>query len=234
MFELDHVVNFTKKSPTEIVQQQLIEGIPPVVGGQHLQWGTYNALFYTQSSYIEWLSIEKEEIAKKSNHPLINQLLFDITDREGFSSICLRSTDLEKMNRYFQKMGYKTSGVIPSERTTITGEVRRWKMLFINQKNDNSLPYPFFIEWEQEKEERLKALREDGTLMPENEALAIKKCIFHVHDAKKKITHWSRLLSLPAKGNSLKLSNTLFEFIESDDEKERLQNIEIVQSWTIE
>ncbi|MBQ0138911.1 MAG: VOC family protein [Kurthia sp.] len=234
MFELDHVVNFTKKSPSEIAQSQLIAGIHPVIGGQHLHWGTYNALFYTQSSYIEWLAVENEIIAKKSDHPLIKQLLFDLADREGFSSICLRTTDLAKMDRYFQKMGYKTSGIISSERKTTSGEIRRWKMLFINQKIDNSLPYPFFIEWEQEKEQRLQALRADGTLKAENEELAIKKCIFHVHDVEKKLTHWSRLLSLPTKGNTLKLENTVFEFIESDDTKERLQDIEIVQSWTIE
>lgn len=234
MFELDHVVNFTKKKPTEIAAQQLIAGIHPVVGGQHIHWGTYNALFYTQTSYIEWLAVENEDIAEKSDHPLIKQLLFDRKDREGFASICLRSTDLEKMDRYFQKMGYKTSGVLPSERMTVSGEIRRWKMLFINQKIDNGLPYPFFIEWEQDIEQRLEKLREDGTLKEENEELTIKKCVFHVHDVEKKLTQWSRLLSLSTKNNTLKLGNTVFEFIQSDDEKERLKDIEIVKSWTIE
>lgn len=229
MFELDHVVYFTKKSPKEIAQEEIIEDIHPIIGGKHLKWGTHNALFYTQSSYIEWLSIENATKANETSHPLIKQLLFDIDDHEGFSSLCLRSDDLEKMNRYFIKMGYKTSGVLPSERMTTAGEVIRWKMLFINQKTDNSLPYPFFIEWEQPIEERFEHLRQEGILTSKNEELTIKRCIFHVHDVEKKLTQWSRLLSLPTKENTLKLNNTIFEFIESTDEKERLTFIDIVK-----
>lgn len=234
MFELDHVVYFTKKSPEEVAANELISGIHPVVGGQHLQWGTHNALFYTKSSYIEWLSVENETKAKESRHPLIEQLLFDVDGREGFASICLRSENLEKMDRYFKKMGYKTSGVLPSERKTASGEIRRWKMLFIDQKVGNALPYPFFIEWEQGMEERLETLREDGTLKPDNEELAIKKCIFHVHDVEQKLTQWARLLSLPTKDHTLRLDNAIFEFVESADEKERLHTIEVVKAWTIE
>lgn len=234
MFELDHVVYFTEKNPNEIIQEEAYYGIKPVIGGQHLHWGTYNALFYTKSSYIEWLAIEDIKIAENSDHPLIQQLLFDLKEREGFSSLCLRSTDLEKMDRYFKKLGYKTSGILPSERKTQSGEIRRWKMLFIHQKIDNSLPYPFFIEWEQNDEERFEALRLEAALTEANEELIIQRCIFHVHEAEKKLTQWSRLLSLPVSGNTLKLTNTVFEFVESADEKERLQRIDVAKSWTIE
>lgn len=234
MFELDHVVNFTKKSPTTIANEMTISDLHPVVGGQHLQWGTHNALFYTQSSYIEWLAVEDLQQASNSEHPLIRQLLYDIEYKEGFASVCLRSTDLAKMDRYFQKMGYKTSGVLDSERKTASGEIRRWKMLFINQTINNSLPYPFFIEWEQETEERLQALRADGTLKEANEDLVIEKCVFHVHDVEQKLTHWARLLSLPIKDNTLKLGNTIFEFVKSDEERERLQHVDVVKAWTIE
>ncbi|GEK29915.1 MAG: VOC family protein [Kurthia sp.] len=234
MFELDHVVYFTKRSPEEVVEKVEIEKVHPVIGGQHLQWGTHNALFYTKSSYIEWLSIEDLEKARHTNHPLIKQLLYDVDDRDGFASICLRSDNLEQMDKYFSKMGYKTSGVLPSERKTADGEVIRWKMLFIDQKVDESLPYPFFIEWEKDTEERYSALRESGAVKEANEELTINKCKFHVHDVEKKLTQWSRLLSLPFKDNQLKLSNTKFEFIESNDEKERLQTVEVVKSWTIE
>lgn len=230
MFELDHVVYFTKESPKEIIQKEAYYGIKPVIGGQHLHWGTYNALFYTRSSYIEWLAVENLTIAENSDHPLIKQLLYDLEEKEGFSTLCLRSTNLEKMDRYFKKLGYKTSGILPSERKTVSGEIRRWKMLFIHQKIDQSLPYPFFIEWEQEDDERFEALRKDGALTEANEALSIQTCIFHVHEAEKKLTQWSRLLSLPLSGNKLKLANTVFEFIESTDEKERLQTIEVVKA----
>ncbi|MBK3494594.1 VOC family protein [Viridibacillus sp. YIM B01967] len=229
MFELDHVVYFTTKNPQQIVEQEQIEGIHPVKGGQHLHWGTYNALFYTKNSYIEWLAVEDENIAEQSTQPLVKQLLYDIVDDEGFASLCLRSNDLEKKNRYFKKMGYRTSGIIHAERKTDSGELRKWKMLFIDHKINHTLPYPFFIEWEKSIEERYASLREDGTIKPENEELAIKRCIFHVKNVEEKLTHWSRLLSLPTKGNTLKLANTTFVFEEKLDSKERLHTIEIVK-----
>jgi len=229
MFELDHVVYFTTKNPQQVVEQEQIEGLHPVKGGQHLDWGTYNALFYTKNSYIEWLAIEDENIAKQSTQPLVKQLLYDIADGEGFASLCLRSNDIEKKNRYFQKMGYRTSGIIPAERRTSNGELRKWKMLFIDHKIDHTLPYPFFIQWEQTDEERYSSLREDGTVKPENEELTIKRCTFHVKNVEEKLIHWSRLLSLPTKGNTLKLGNTVFVFEEKHNSKERLHTIEIAK-----
>lgn len=234
MFELDHVVYFTKSSPKEITQQSPYYGLKPVIGGQHVNWGTHNALFYTKSSYIEWLAVENMQIAQQSAHPLVQQLLIDLQEKEGFATLCLRSDNLEKMDRYFKKMGYKTSGVLPAERKTTSGEIRRWKMLFIQQKIDSSLPYPFFIEWEQDDEQRFQALREDGTLTEANEELTIERCIFHVHNVEKKLTQWSRLLSLPVNNNQLKLGNTLFEFVQTDEERERLQMVDVVKAWTIE
>lgn len=234
MFELDHVVYFTKKSPTEIVQEEAYYGIKPVIGGQHLHWGTNNALFYTKSSYVEWLAIENLKTAQSSNHPLIQQLIYDLKEKEGFATLCLRSKDLEKINSYFKQLGYKTSEVLPAERKTASGEIRRWKMLFIQQKIDNSLPYPFFIQWEQDDEERFQTLRNENVLREENEELTIQRCVFHVKDVEKKLTQWSRLLSLPVSGNQLKLANTTFEFLQSTDEKERLQDVEVVKTWTIE
>ncbi|WP_010290714.1 VOC family protein [Kurthia massiliensis] len=229
MFDLDHVVYFTKKSPTEIAQEVSVEGIHPVEGGQHLQWGTHNALLYTKNSYIEYLSVEDETVTEQSKHPLMKQLLNDLQFREGFGSVCLRSDNLEEQNKYFQKLGYRTSGILDSERKTKSGAVRKWRMLFIDHKIDKKLPYPFFIQWDTSDNERYESLREDGTITPDNESLVITKCIFDVQDVNRKMTHWSRLLSLPIKGNQLKLGNTVFEFRESRDSVERLQSIEIAK-----
>lgn len=229
MFDLDHVVYFTKKSPTEIAQEVSVEGIHPVEGGQHLQWGTHNALLYTKNSYIEYLSVEDETVTEQSTHPLMKQLLNDLQFREGFGSVCLRSDNLEEQNKYFQKLGYRTSGILDSERKTKSGAIRKWRMLFIDHKIDKKLPYPFFIQWDTSDNERYELLREDGTVTPDNESLVITKCIFDVQDVNRKMTHWSRLLSLPIKGNQLKLGNTVFEFRESKDSVERLQSIEIAK-----
>lgn len=229
MFELDHVVYFTTKSPAQIAHEVMIEGTRPVVGGQHLQWGTYNAVLYTKTSYIEWLSVENEEIAKGTHQPLVKQYLYDINDGDGFYSLCLRTEDLKRKDLYFRKLGYRTSGILPAERKTADGKVIKWKMLFIQQKLDESLPYPFFIEWEQPLDERYDMLKADGTIHQANEELQIKRCIFYVKDVERKLTQWSRLLSLPTKGNTLKLANTSFEFQQLQQGKERLRTVDIVK-----
>lgn len=229
MFELDHVVYFTKKAPGDIVKEVAIEGVHPVMGGQHLHWGTYNALLYTKNSYIEWLAIENLDIAKNTTQPLVQQLLYDIDDGEGYSSLCLRSDDLKESDRYFRKLGYQTTGVIPAERKTEDGKIIRWKMLFIKHKINHSLPYPFFIEWEQPLHKRYEMLKADGIIQQANEELQIKRCIFNVQDIEKKLIQWARLLSLPTIGNTLKLKNTTFVFQQLQEGKERLQTIDIVK-----
>ena len=227
MFELDHVVYFTKKAPIDIARDVAIEGIHPVVGGRHLQWGTFNAVFYTKDSYIEWLAVENLDIAKKNSQPLVQQLLYDIDDGEGYKALCLRSENLEESNRYFQKLGYRTTGIIPAERKTADGQTIRWKMLFIKHQLGDSLPYPFFIEWEHSFEERQKMLKADGTIQKDNEELRIERCIFNVKDVQQKLIQWSRLLSLPITGNTLRLKNTIFAFQKLQEGKERLHTIDI-------
>ncbi|MGM9967515.1 VOC family protein [Rummeliibacillus sp. TYF005] len=229
MFELDHVVYFTKKAPVDIAKDITIEGIQPVVGGRHLQWGTFNALFYTKNSYIEWLAVEDSTIAKRSTHPLVQQLLYDIDDGEGYKALCLRSENLEESDRYIRKLGYRTTGIIPAERKTADGQIIRWKMLFIKHKLGDSLPYPFFIEWEHSFEERQKMLKADGTIQKGNEEIRIERCVFQVKDVQQKLIQWSRLLSLPITGNTLRLKNTIFSFQKLPEGKERLQTIDIVK-----
>ena len=46
---------------------------------------------------------------------------------------------------------FRTSGVLDAERRTADGQLRKWKMLFVDQPVLNELPYPFFIEWEERK-----------------------------------------------------------------------------------
>jgi hypothetical protein len=227
MFELDHVVYFTKKAPIDIARDITIEGIHPVVGGRHLQWGTFNAVFYTKDSYIEWLAVENLDIAKKNSQPLVQQLLYDIEDGEGYKALCLRSDNLEESNRYIQKLGYRTTGIIPAERKMADGQIIRWKMLFIKHQLGDSLPYPFFIEWEDSFEERQKMLKADGTIQKDNEELRIERCIFNVKDVQQKLIQWSRLLSLPTTGNTLRLKNTIFAFQKLQEGKERLHTIDI-------
>lgn len=225
MVELDHVVYFSEKSPEMNVQEH--KGT--TIGGKHKNWGTVNALTYTKNSYIEYLSVEHMDIAKRANHPLTNLLLHDLERGEGWGTICFRTDNIFALNERLTNEGWDTSGVLNAERETSSGFIRKWKMLFIQQDVSNELPYPFFIEWEEPFEERMKSLREEGTITSENDHLIISICEFAVSNPKKSIKEWGNLLNLPPTDNALKLPNTELLFHKRPDDMERLVNVQITE-----
>ncbi|MDX1805752.1 MAG: VOC family protein [Paenisporosarcina sp.] len=225
MVELDHVVYFSEKSPEVNVQEH--KGT--TIGGKHKNWGTFNALTYTQNSYIEYLSVEHKDIAKRANHPLTNLLLHDLERGEGWGTICFRTDNILALNDRLTNEGWVTSGVLNAERETSSGFIRKWKMLFIQQDVSNELPYPFFIEWEEPFEERMKSLREEGTITSENDKLVISICEFAVSNPKKSVEEWGHLLNLSPTENALKLPNTELIFHENPDDMERLVNVQITE-----
>lgn len=206
------------------------KGIHAVVGGQHTQWGTYNALLYTKTSYIEWLAPEHEEVAKNANHPLINLMLHDLkTMGAGFSTICIRTTTIDDLNKQLEGQGIKTSGILHSERKTTSGLVRKWKMLFVKEEISDALPFPFFIEWEESDEDRLRLLQEDGTIENSNLELSLTACEFHVRNSREVMNKWKSYFQLTEQDEqTLLLENTQLKFIQSKNvATERLASIEI-------
>lgn len=215
--KLDHVVYFTENSPDKVVEEQISLGWHTVVGGSHEKWGTYNALMYVNNAYIEWLAVENHGIAEKANHQLVDLLLRDISEGEDWGSICFSVDGLDTFNERLISMGFKTSGILQAERKTLEGNIRKWKMLFIDQGLSSKLPYPFFIEWEEEEEERSIGLRKDGTISPDNERLEITECHFSVSCPKEEVTKWADLLSAEVSDeNTIKLPNTVLKFMRSE------------------
>lgn len=226
---LDHIVHSVMKKPQEVAREWTDKGIHAVVGGQHTNWGTYNALLYTKNSYIEWLATEHEQIAENANHPLINLMLHDLkTKGAGFSTICIRTTAIEALNNQLEGQGIKTSGVLHAERKTTSGLVRKWKMLFVEEKIGNALPSPFFIEWEESDEEKYRLLEEDGTLEKSNLELSITACEFQVHNPREVMNKWKSYFQLVEQDEqTLLLENTRLIFKQSTNTIERLASIEI-------
>ena len=230
MIKIDHVVYFTEKSPGEVVREQSSLGWHTVVGGRHEKWGTHNALMYVKNAYIEWLSVEHSGIAETANHQLVDLLLRDASDGEAWGTICLSVEGLDGFNEGLKSKGYETSDILQAERKTKDGNLRRWKMLFVDQEPSSKLPLPFFIEWEEGEEERFTALRKDGTITPDNENLAITECLFSVNDPTEEVTKWATLLSVEVSDeNTIKLPNTLLRFMrnESVNRNERLTDVVI-------
>lgn len=227
---LDHIVHSVTKKPIEVAEDWTDKGIHAVVGGQHTQWGTYNALLYTKTSYIEWLAAEYEEIAKNSNHPLINLMLHDLkTSGAGFNTICIRTTTIDDLSKQLDEQGIKTSGVLHAERKTTSGLVRKWKMLFVKEEISDVLPLPFFIEWEDSDDDRSRLLQEDGTIENSNLELSITACEFHVRNPREVMNKWKSYFQLIEQDEqTLLLENTRLIFKQSTNEdKERLVSIDI-------
>lgn len=227
---LDHIVHSVTKEPLEVAKNWMENEVHTVVGGQHTQWGTYNALLYTKTSYIEWLSIEREEVANNADHPLINLMLHDLkTSGAGFNTICIRTTNIAHLNNQLMDQGIKTSGVLHAERKTTSGLIRKWKMLFIHEEIGNALPFPFFIEWEESDEARYHSLQEDGTINASNLKLSITTCEFHVRDPREVMNKWKNYFQLMEHDEqTLLLENIRLIFKQSGIEtKERLASIDI-------
>lgn len=214
--KLDHIVHFTHTSPEESSRFWNEIGFHAVAGGSHKDWGTHNALMYGPDYYIEWLTIEDENVAKRSGHPLVEQLRYD---QRGLGTICLRSDDLKQLAKQIEARGFRTIGPMDAERLTDTGETIRWKLLFIDQPISAALPLPFFIEWEEPDEARFAGLKQKGTITELNEGLRLEALVFSVKDPEQSEAQWRNLL-----GGSVALENCRLSF-EAGEGKERLSEV---------
>lgn len=224
---LDHIVHHVTTKPKEAVQQWNEKGFHAVIGGQHIQWGTYNALLYTKTSYIEWLALEHEDVAINANHPLVNLLLHDLKTGPGFGTVCIRTNTMDELCEQLEQKGIETSGVLHAERKTTSGSVRKWKMLFVKEQVGDALPTPFFIEWEESDEERYRLLEKDGTINASNLDLSIAACEFHVDNPREVMDRWKNYFGFEEQDEqTLLLSNARFIFKKKINEtKERLATI---------
>ncbi|MCM3638377.1 VOC family protein [Sporosarcina luteola] len=226
--KLDHVVYFTSKSPEEVVEDQRKAGRQAIVGGKHEKWGTQNALLYVKNAYVEWLSVERPEVAEQVDHPLTRLLLHDLKEKDGWGTLCLSVTDIEQFNEDITNKGFATSGVLDAERRTASGELKKWKMLFVDQPVSDELPYPFFIEWETPEEIRFEQLRSEGALTSDNEKLEIRECVFAVEDPLRDTGEWAILLSQKVGDlNDIMIGDVRLRFIEQETGKNRLQEVVI-------
>lgn len=147
MLALDHIV-VASKDPLHAAStfEKNHQGVI-LKGGKHENWGTYNYLAYFQnSSYIEWLGIDNEDIAKRSNNPLIHQLVhaFD-KGMEGAIQIAFRTNKMDDYVKYFNESSILYKGPTSGSRKKPDGKTLKWRMLFPQSTDTN--PLPFLIEW---------------------------------------------------------------------------------------
>ncbi|AXI00347.1 VOC family protein [Sporosarcina sp. PTS2304] len=228
--KVDHVVYFTTRKLVDIISDQQQQGNKAVIGGHHEQWGTANALLYTENAYIEWLTVENEELAKRAstNQPLVEQFLHDRQAGDGWATVCFSVNGMERWKEELDNKGFRTTSILDASRKTEDGRLLRWKMLFVEQEITSELPYPFFIEWEEKEDSRLLRLEETGVRTSEHCKKKITECVFHVEDPLKETGEWAVLLSQKVGDeNTIQIGDVIFRFIETEKEFERLATVHL-------
>ncbi|ARD48067.1 VOC family protein [Sporosarcina sp. P33] len=226
--KLDHIVYFTNDEINEVVNEQHAKGNCAAAGGRHENWGTANALLYTDNAYIEWLTVEEEGKARAAaaDQPLIAQYFHDRQYGDGWATVCFSVPDIEQWKEELDNKGFTTTDVLPAARRTADGKVLRWKMLFIEQSVSGELPYPFFIEWEESEAERMERLEKNGARTAVHRQRRISECVFHVEDPLRETGEWAVLLSQKAgDDHDIRIGDVVFRFIEKQAAAQRLAEI---------
>ncbi len=193
--EFDHLVHFIDRSPEDAKEVLRNFGLHAVNGGNHHIWGTHNSLYYSKTSYLEFLAVNDEAVAKRSTNPLISRLCNDITISEGLGQLCFRTNNLHQLRENLHGKGFGQTEIFNGERKTSNGDWIYWQMLFIIQHDALTLPLPFYIQWEQTDAERFKALKEHTIITNENESRAIQAIDFVVNDAANTANQWCLLFN---------------------------------------
>ncbi len=153
-------------------------------------WGTWNSLSYFDLSYVEFLAVEQEELAKQSDNPLIRQLVGEQSRGEGLGQIALRTQRMDGWAEKLQHAGLKVTGPVPGSRTRDDGTVIRWRMLFLEDPRKGMQP-PFLIEWQESEDERRMDLKNRGVIAAHpNGAEAIQAVGYAVSDLEAAAKQW--------------------------------------------
>lgn len=159
----DHLVHFLQRPPAVASERFRQAGYHAVPGGRHASWGTWNSLGYFDLSYVEFLAVEVNEVAARSENPLIRQLVKDLQTGEGLGQIALRTDEMDLWAERLREKGLPVIGPVAGSRVRDDGTTIRWRMLFAEDPESELLP-PFLIEWEQTDEERRKDLTQRGII----------------------------------------------------------------------
>lgn len=200
-FKFDHLVHFTD-SPEEAGKTLELAGLHVVEGGKHEDGGTYNHLNYYGLSYIELIGIFDK---KAADAPAEKFSLRDTFQKDnytnGFSKFALRLRDLDKAAEHFKSLGFEVNGPLPLSRKKPDGSVLSWQLLFVGNDED-TLEWPFFIDWEEPDENRQNELEKQGSIREhERGNLTLDSIGLAVTNGQETFDQWSEVLGLE-KGSS--------------------------------
>lgn len=153
MLALDHIVIPAANAEKISLEYGNQFSIKTIKGGQHEQWGTYNYLsYFANDSYMEWLGVQDEQQAKRSDNPLIQHLVYVLEENIiGPFQFALRTSEMDNYVAHFQENNIPFKGPNIAERKKPDGSTLKWRMLFPEYDHKKNV-LPFLIEWENPKD----------------------------------------------------------------------------------
>lgn len=194
----DHLVHFVE-DPKVAIEELKAYGIHAVEGGAHEKLGTYNSLSYFDLSYIEFLGTYDRTLVEQTEHLPYSLQETIVLDQfvEGFSRFAVRTTNIDQDAQKFREKGLQVNGPIPYSRKRPDGSLIEWQLLFVGD-NQNDLPLPFIIQWNESDEERRNEQIKKQVIVPHPAGIAFSHVMFAVKDVDYTIEKWSNLLGLKA------------------------------------
>jgi hypothetical protein len=190
---LVHYVNDLSKS-IEVFGEN---GLAAFKGGSHKDWGTYNALSYFGLTYLEFLGIENDELAKASEHNIVvRDAVKTLPEHEQLSRVVLRTDDIDQVAASLHAAGLSLSPILNGKRLDNEGRLIEWRMMTIDGDFEG-LVYPFIIQWSGTDDERLERLTSSGVIKPHPAGqVDIKRAVFYVSNPAAVANHWGLLFGL--------------------------------------
>lgn len=214
-FHVDHIVHYVK-NPKEAKQFMTHQNFHVVEGGHHKQWGTYNTLCYFGLTYLEFIGIYDEAVAAEAAR-VPYSLLYHFADNdfsEGHITMALRTTEIEEVKVHLERHGFETYGPNEYTRHRPDGSVLKWQLLYAG-KPDQQVRFPFFIQWDEPDDVRLKTLKDTGGFANENGELT--KVFYAVKQPYETAVEWRQLLGGTVRETTLHLNGVAIEFKQRDD-----------------
>ncbi|OZU89165.1 hypothetical protein CIL03_09160 [Virgibacillus indicus] len=196
MLAIDHII-IAAKDPAQAAHKfGQKHNLTTIEGGKHSNWGTYNYLsYFSNDCYIEWLGIFDENLARKSDNPLVQQLVSALSNNiEGMIQFALRTNNMDEYVKHFDKISLDFTGPVPGYRQKPDGSDLHWRMLFPERK------LPFLIEWG------------NGKNVPQDESLINEKQLKSITYEKAGKEYFNKAFQLDSAGVSILLENGKIKF----------------------
>jgi catechol 2,3-dioxygenase-like lactoylglutathione lyase family enzyme len=138
---IDHVLLGVPDLDVAVRDFEIDTGVRPMIGGEHPDFGTCNALVrLCDGAYFEIIGPGPEASAENLGG------VFARLESRSLAGFALASGDLEAVAERVRQNGFEAQGPIPGSRTTPDGDHLEWQMLMIGGHEFGGF-VPFLIDW---------------------------------------------------------------------------------------